>query len=131
MRWRCNDCRSARMLHCSDPVHCGEMTMSYANILEELAALEHDRWSRWMRYLLTKGQKNPDGSFTIAPGSVAHWERQQALMYCDLSEREKESDRQEARRTLQRLHHCTKNPDALSLALEHKCARGEESASIS
>ena len=80
------------------------------DILEELAALEHDRWSRWMRYLFTKGQEHPDGSFTIDADSVSRWKQQQALIYRELSEREKESDRQEARCTLQRLKEWTKKP---------------------
>jgi hypothetical protein len=73
-------------------------------LIEELADLEHERWSHWMRYLFTKGTQNRDGSFTIDAPSVAHWRRQMATAYVDLSEREKESDRQEVRRTLQVLN---------------------------
>jgi hypothetical protein len=68
--------------------------------VETLAAVEHERWSGWMRYLFTRGQHHPDGSFTIDAGSVAHWTRQMETGYSDLTEREKESDRQEVRKTL-------------------------------
>lgn len=67
---------------------------------EVLADLEHDRWSRWMNYLFTKGTLNPDGSFTINADSVLHWKRQAKTGYSDLSEKEKDSDRKEANNTL-------------------------------
>ena len=68
---------------------------------EALADLEHGRWSRWMKYLFTKGKKHEDGSFTIDAASVAHWERQMNTPYSELTEREKESDRKEVRNTLE------------------------------
>ncbi len=67
---------------------------------EELASDEHDRWSRWMKHLFTKGKKNDDGSFTIDTESVKIWERQIKTDYKDLSQYEKDSDRDEVDRTI-------------------------------
>jgi hypothetical protein len=68
--------------------------------IEALADLEHDRWSRWQAYLHSKCSRNQDGSLTIPAESVVHWERQMTTKYDGLTEREKDSDRKEAIRTL-------------------------------
>lgn len=69
-------------------------------LLEQLADLEHERWSGWMRYMFSKGTKNPDGTWTMPAWAVGRWERQASTPYADLSEQEKESDRVEARKGL-------------------------------
>ena len=71
-----------------------------AEVIEELADLEHERWSGWMRYLFTKGTDNPDGTFTINADSVRWWRGIMETRYADLTERSKESDRIEVRKTL-------------------------------
>lgn len=70
------------------------------SLREALAALEHERWSGWMHYLFSKCVDHADGSVTIPSASVKHWRRQVATRYADLSEREKNSDREEADKTL-------------------------------
>ena len=67
---------------------------------EELASNEHNRWAGWMKYLFTKGKKNDDGSFTINKESVNRWERQMKTNYKNLSQKEKDSDRKEADKTI-------------------------------
>lgn len=67
---------------------------------EELANDEHDRWSRWMKHLFSKGKKNEDGSFTINKESVKRWEDQMKTDYKNLSKAEKDSDRNEADKTI-------------------------------
>lgn len=62
------------------------------NLLEALASIEHDRWSKWMKYLFTKGSGRK-GTFTISPPSVVHWHRQMNTPYSKLTDREKQSDR--------------------------------------
>ncbi|MGX9427965.1 hypothetical protein [Bradyrhizobium sp. LeoA1S1] len=69
-------------------------------LLERLAAVEHARWSHWQRYMHQKATKQPDGSLLIAPDVVAQWERQLATPYSELSEKEKESDREQVRKYL-------------------------------
>ena len=58
---------------------------------EQLAALEHDRWSGWMKYMFA--------NLTLA--NLTRWLRQMETHYSDLSEAEKESDRKEVWRTLE------------------------------
>lgn len=70
-------------------------------LLEKLAALEHARWSHWMKYLFTKGKDFSGFGFYIHKDSVERWKHQLATEYKDLSEAEKESDRVEARKTLE------------------------------
>lgn len=67
-------------------------------ILEECANLEHERWSRWQKYLHSLFPKNVDGGITITKERVEHWERQIATSYSELSEKEKEYDRVEVRK---------------------------------
>ena len=69
-------------------------------VLETLAAIEHDRWSHWQRYMHSKCERQPDGSLLIPSELVAQWERQITADYKELSEAEKESDREQVRRYL-------------------------------
>lgn len=70
---------------------------------EALSNQEHDRWSRWMKYLFSKSTTCHSGDVLIPFESVKHWQRQVATPYTDLSEREKDSDRKEADRTIELL----------------------------
>lgn len=63
---------------------------------EKIAELCHEQWSGWMTYLFSKSTKNDDGSATIPKWAVQRWERQIITKYNDLSEDEKNSDREEA-----------------------------------
>ena len=45
-------------------------------LVEELAALEHERWAHWQKYVHDKGQRQPDGSILLPPTLVTRWERQ-------------------------------------------------------
>lgn len=74
--------------------------MSISELTEKLAAIEHERWSHWQKYMHSKCYHSPDGSLTIPPDLVAHWERQIATPYESLSETEKESDRDQVRKYL-------------------------------
>lgn len=75
--------------------------------VEEGAALEHARWSRWQAYLhmFLTYHEIKDGDRTIACYLLSadvyeRWERQIATEYKELSEEEKESDRKEVREYL-------------------------------
>ena len=72
---------------------------------EQLAAIEHERWAHWQRYLHSKCEQREDGSLVIPAGYVANLERQIATPYADLSEREKDSDRDQVNRYLPWLLH--------------------------
>lgn len=59
-------------------------------LLEKLADLEHQRWSRWMCWMFDNWcQEN-----------VARWKQQMQTSYANLPEHSKELDRKEARRML-------------------------------
>lgn len=73
---------------------------SLENIIEELAFIEHERWSHWQRYMHGKGVKASDGSLIIPAELAEHWERQMTTTYSDLTEEEKESDREQVRKYL-------------------------------
>jgi hypothetical protein len=69
-------------------------------VTERLAAVEHERWAHWQRYIHSKCERESDGSLVIPPELVAQWERQITTPYADLSESEKESDRDQVHRYL-------------------------------
>ncbi len=69
-------------------------------LLERLATIEHERWAHWQRYMHGKATKQPDGSLLIPADLVTQWERQLATPYGELSEKEKESDREQVRKYL-------------------------------
>lgn len=64
-------------------------------LLEPLAEMEHERWAHWQRYLHSKCSRNDDGSLTIPNELVMRWERQIKTPYHNLTEAEKESDREQ------------------------------------
>jgi hypothetical protein len=69
--------------------------------VEEFASLEHDRWSRWQSYLHSKLYEigtEQDVSYNyhlkvLPTENWQRWERQINTKYADLSEEEKQSDR--------------------------------------
>jgi hypothetical protein len=58
--------------------------------MEELAAMEHERWSNQAIAALTD----------MTDTRRARWTRQAGLLYAGLTEAEKEQDRQQVRKTL-------------------------------
>lgn len=68
--------------------------------MEQLADVEHERWSHWQRYLHSKCERVGDGSLVIPAHLVERWESQMNTPYSALSEKEKESDREQVRRYL-------------------------------
>lgn len=67
--------------------------------LEKWADLEHDRWSKWQAYMHSKLQRRiEDEDFMRLPiFNYSHWERQIKTPYSELSEKEKESDREQVK----------------------------------
>ena len=74
-----------------------ELQLSDRSGVEVEAAVEHDRWSHWQRYLHAQCEPREDGSLVIPSELVARWARQMTTHYEDLSEEEKESDREQVR----------------------------------
>lgn len=75
-------------------------TLRSEALVEELAALEHDRWAHWQRYLHSKCEMHEDGSLSIPAELVQRWTEQAETSYADLNEEEKNSDREQVRRYL-------------------------------
>lgn len=67
---------------------------------EKLAGLAHEQWSGWMRYLFDNGIFNNDGTWTMPAWAVERWGRQMRTPYSELSEDERNSDRNEADKML-------------------------------
>ncbi|POP73112.1 hypothetical protein [Pseudomonas syringae] len=70
-------------------------------LLEPLAAIEHERWAHWQKYLHSKCSRNDDGSLTIPSELVVKWEQQIKTSYLNLTEAEKDSDREQVRNYLE------------------------------
>lgn len=70
-----------------------------AELIETLAAIEHERWADWQKYLHSQGTEHHDtGAIVLAGERVESWERQILTPYAQLSEAEKQSDRDQVMR---------------------------------
>jgi hypothetical protein len=69
-------------------------------LIEQLAAVEHERWSHWQRYVHSKCIRQPDGSLLLPADLVARWEKQIDMKYAELDDQERESDREQVRKYL-------------------------------
>lgn len=78
------------------------MNENVKNAYETLASVQHDIWSDWMDYLFSKcypetGQFDKDtGNLIIPKELVDRWKRQLDTPYKELTEEEKDSDREQA-----------------------------------
>lgn len=94
---------------------------------EQLADVQHAIWSHWMRYQFSVCQSNGDGSITIPADLVERWSRQMATNYTDLTNKERESDREQADKVLAVLRGSAivAAPPTLVLEAYLEYARGE------
>lgn len=67
---------------------------------EKIAAVQHEIWAHWMRYLFSVSIKNEDGSCTIPVEKVQRWMRQLDTPYDALTDKEQSSDREQAEKVL-------------------------------
>lgn len=63
-------------------------------VLEEMAAIQHDIWAHWMKYMFSKCQVSSEGMPIIPKALADRWARQVTTKYADLPEEEKQSDRE-------------------------------------
>lgn len=82
-------------------------------LLEELASLEHQRWSHWQRYLHSKCTPLPDGSLTIPADLVKRWTEQMSTPYEALPEDQRVSDREQVQRYLPLIKAASRRPRRL------------------
>ncbi len=81
-------------------------------LLEQLAAIEHERWSHWQRYLHEKCIPQQDGSLLIPADLARRWVEQSSTAYAELSEKEKDSDREQVRKYLPLISRALADPKA-------------------
>ncbi|ENU31748.1 MULTISPECIES: hypothetical protein [Acinetobacter] len=75
-----------------------DSSKQYKELIEKLAAIEHERWAHWQSYLHSKCLKNDNGSLTIPAELVERWNKQINTGYEELTEDEKESDREQVQK---------------------------------
>ena len=68
--------------------------------LEYHAERQHQIWAHWMEYQFSLCQEQADGSLVIPAEKVERWKRQLTTSYAELSEDERESDREVVREHL-------------------------------
>lgn len=69
-------------------------------MVDRIAAVQHQIWSHWMKYLFEVSVHNEDGSVTIPANKVHRWKRQMNTNFDDLSDEERASDREQAERVI-------------------------------
>ena len=75
--------------------------MRSPEMMETLAAIEHERWSGWMKYLFSQCDIDREtGKLIIPTWACERWGEKIETPYAKLSEAERESDRAEVRKTL-------------------------------
>lgn len=74
--------------------------MENAALLEELASIEHERWAHWQSFMHEQGERQPDGCLVLPAELVAKWDRLINTPYTKLTDKEKQSDRDQVRRYL-------------------------------
>lgn len=77
-----------------------DIDLVLSGIMEQLASIEHVRWSHWQRHMHSQGIMQTDGSLILPAKLVERWDRQAITDYDDLSANEKESDREQVNRYL-------------------------------
>ncbi len=69
--------------------------MNKEELIEQLSDKEHASWSHWMEYLFNVSMRPGDGTVVIPRYYVERWTHQVNTAYEELSEKEKQSDRNE------------------------------------
>jgi hypothetical protein len=82
------------------PRDASEIKKVLNGLVEELASIEHERWSHWQRYMHSKCLPLADGALLVPAELVTRWENQFKARYEDLSDEEKDSDREQVGRYL-------------------------------
>lgn len=68
--------------------------------VERLAAIEHERWAHWQQFVHDQCDRQEDGTLLVPAELAARWQAQIETPYAELSEQERESDREQVRRYL-------------------------------
>ncbi len=71
-----------------------------ARAVDRLAAIEHERWAHWQRYVHDQCERREDGALVVPAELAQRWETQMSTPYDELSDEEQESDREQVRKYL-------------------------------
>ena len=85
-----------RLAEMAERVKRMEAALDSPDLLESLAALSHESWTGWVKWMFKNWSQIHSSGETFKAG----WRRHMATAYADLTEREQESDRAEARKQL-------------------------------
>ena len=83
-----------------------ERLLKSEEVVEALSDVQHDIWSHWMQHQFSRFHESPcaDGApgfwFSVHPDDAGRWKRQMETPYEDLTEKEKDSDRDQAEKVL-------------------------------
>jgi len=89
-------------------------------LLEKFAEIEHNRWAKWQKYVHSKMIADGNDEYALLPLELYHrWERQISTEYKDLSEQEKESDREQVYPYIKYIETLYKSTEKLVEALQH------------
>lgn len=88
------------LLYALNAVKSAETNMfTPEQLREKLADIEHQRWADWQRYVhQCMGKKIDEDWFRLAPFYYERWQRQINTSYDKLTEKEKQSDREQVDR---------------------------------
>jgi len=77
--------------------------MAVNELREEVAAVQHEIWSHWMKYMLSVGEYKDDETWVMPKEKLKRWKRQMNTSYADLTDGGRESDRHQADKVLLKL----------------------------
>lgn len=75
-----------------------DLQKSLERSIDVFAEVEHRRWAHWQQYMHSHCTRLGDGSLVIPAELAARWQTQLETPYEALTEREKESDREQVRK---------------------------------
>ncbi len=76
-----------------------ELIERVGKMKEQLAHIEHQRWADWQKYVFSKSEWTENG-YLIPKELCFGWQKQIDTLYKDLTEKEKNSDREQVDRYL-------------------------------
>ena len=76
----------------------------YDLVIEQISDTQHEIWSHWMKYLFSQCTYTDNGDAVIPSHLVERWKRQMETPYSQLTQQEKQSDRNQAMKVLKRVN---------------------------
>lgn len=98
---RCDYCKKRGCVKCCDcECHYPQPEVEgWEELMEKLADIEHQRWADWQQHVHSKCSLSKEG-LAIPMNLIDRWNEQICTPYAELSEEDKEKDREQVRRYL-------------------------------